>query len=261
MRLMVVMAGLVLLLIAASGSIYYTAVLRSNQLSAQATTQVSSTTTAQALRANSTATVQAAQATAIATANPEGIYDRVTSGNPVLNDPLNSDNAGQWPKYTSEDGSCSFSSGAYHVSTPRQNFANWCKSLSTNYSNFAYQVQMKVIEGDGGGIIFRVVASLKGYEFYLDRDGTYTLTLRKGSHSGDVQTLRTKPSSLIKTGLNETNLITVVANGSAIYLYVNRQYLTSLSESSYSSGQIGMLAESDQSPTEVAFNNAQVWNI
>jgi eukaryotic-like serine/threonine-protein kinase len=145
------------------------------------------------------------------------------------------------------------------VSETRQHLVYWCTNPSTNYSNFAYQVQTKVIESSGGGITFRVVAPYKGYEFYLNRDGTYTLTLRKGSQ--DPQNLLTKPSLLIKTGLNETHLITVVANGSSIYLYVNRQYLTSLSESSYSSGQIGVLARSYQSPTEVAFNNAQVWNI
>jgi hypothetical protein len=70
-------------------------------------------------------------------------------------------------------------------------------------------------------------------------------------------------STIIASGYNAAihadgnNLIAVVACGSQIDLYVNRQLIKSLSDSTFSGGQIGVLAFS----SEVAFSNAKVWKL
>ena len=97
-----------------------------------------------------------------------------------------------------------------------------------------------------------------GYSFYINQDGTYAFYLA-GPSAG--QYLRNGSSPFIKTGLNQTNLIAVVARGSTIYLYVNKQYITSLSDNTFSSGQIGVLVNENSLPTEVMFQNVQVWNV
>ena len=68
-------------------------------------------------------------------------------------------------------------------------------------------------------------------------------------------------SSAIKTGLKQSNLIAVVANGTNIKLYANEQLITSLNDTSFSHGAIGLVAEDDSNPTEVVFSNAKVWTI
>ncbi len=66
----------------------------------------------------------------------------------------------------------------------------------------------------------------------------------------------------VKTGLNQTNLIAIVADGSNIYLYMNHHYLNQTSDTTYQSGEIGVLAEnSTSSSAEVVFRNAQVWKL
>jgi len=55
------------------------------------------------------------------------------------------------------------------------------------------------------------------------------------------------------------NLIAVVAKGNSITLYVNGQNIGSVSDSTYSQGEIGVAADDVSNPTEVVFSNAKVW--
>jgi hypothetical protein len=123
---------------------------------------------------------------------------------------------------------------------------------------------MTIINGDGGGIFFRADAqSTKLYSFFVSADGIYALILYTGS--SDAQMLRnTTLSDAIKQGLNQTNLIAVSAIGNTITLYINHQQLVSVNDSTYSHGQIGLVAApygGSDNPTEVAFSNAKVWTL
>src|SRR6266487_4494659 len=132
---------------------------------------------------------------------------------------------------------------------------------TTNFSDFTYQIQMTIARGDNGGILFRFDDSNeKGYSFTIDQYGAYDLQLWRGK--GKRENLLNGSSSVIKTGLNQTNLIAIVADGSNIYLYMNHHYLNRASDTTYQSGEIGVLAEnSTSSSTEVVFSSAQVWKL
>ncbi len=136
---------------------------------------------------------------------------------------------------------------------------------SPNFSDFAYQVQMTIVKGDGGGIIFRE-DNARGNAYYFaigQQSGVWGYKLWKfsncNSNNCNVSELRSGSSAAIKTALNQSNLVTVVASGSTIDLYVNNQKIDSYSDSSYSQGQIGVAATDLKSPTEVVFSSAKVW--
>src|SRR5439155_12874088 len=115
-----------------------------------------------------------------------------------------------------------------------------------------------IVKGNSGGIIFRSdTTASKFYFFRMGQDGSYELDIQ-GDHN---QLLKNGTSSAINTGLNQSNLIAVVANGSTIDLYVNLRHINSVNDSTYTSGQIGVAAYSVGDPTEVAFNNAKVWGL
>jgi hypothetical protein len=62
--------------------------------------------------------------------------------------------------------------------------------------------------------------------------------------------------------LKQSNLLTVIARGSTIYLYVNQQYLTSISDNTSSSGEIGVFGENTGGGhVDVAFSKIQVWKL
>jgi eukaryotic-like serine/threonine-protein kinase len=183
----------------------------------------------------------------------------------TLDDPLSDNSQGHnWQEIDPALGTCTFTGGAYHVTAIANDSTNGCLA-SPNFSDFAYQVQVTILKGDGGGIIFREDnARGNGYYFAIGKqNGVWGYVLWKfnncTSNNCNVPELRSGSSAAINTGLNQSNLVAVVASGSTIDLYVNHQKIDSVSDNSYGSGQIGVAATYLKSPTEVVFSNAKMW--
>jgi hypothetical protein len=192
-----------------------------------------------------------------ATPSPQDQYNQITNSNPTFSDSLQSQDKYNW----SEDTECSFSGGTYHVRVPSTYFA-WCIEQSIDLSNFLYQVQITIVKGDYGGIIFREDYNLGiFYHFYIGQDGSYNLFLDQGIKGQQGELLQTGHSSAINTGINQSNLIAVLAIGNNLYLYINKQFVTTVRDSTSRSGLIGVIALPNTSPTEVVANNLQVWKL
>jgi serine/threonine protein kinase len=221
-------------------------------------TGTASEATATAVAATATATIAQATATAVA-ATATAYTKTVTPGSPALNDPLQSNSGNNWDVTNLPGGGgCAFTGGAYHASMPQKGYIAPCFAQATSFSNFTYQVQMTIVKGDQGGIACRANSNNGAfYYFHINQNGTYGLETYSGYNSTAVLKQGTSPA--IKTGLNQINLITVVANGNGLVLYVNKQQIASVNDGTYSNGQIGVIAESTQNPTEVVFKNAEVW--
>ncbi len=176
----------------------------------------------------------------------------------ALNDPLSNNSNGYfWNDGANATGSCTFAGGFYLVSTTLPAAIQPC-SPSPTFSNFAYEVQMTITQGDYGGVIFRADTDNSRYYYVLiGQDGSYRIGIGIGRSS--QQLLDNSTSTAIKTGLGQTNLIAVVANGNTITAYVNGQSLTTVNDSTYSQGQIGVAADDEGNPSEVVFQNARVW--
>lgn len=123
---------------------------------------------------------------------------------------------------------------------------------------------MMVAQGDAGGLIFRANTSGQSPAFYyfrINQDGTYYLFLYVDSTATNARTLAHGTATGFNTGLNQTNLISVVAKGSTLGLDVNKQQITSVTDSTFTSGQIGLAAEYINGSTEVVYTNAKVWQL
>jgi hypothetical protein len=122
---------------------------------------------------------------------------------------------------------------------------------------------MSIVKGEFGGMVFRADSSQsKYYSFFIDRSGNYTLVTSVDNTGNHNYVLRTGTSALIRTDLNQVNTLAVIARGSNIYLYINQQYITSASDSSYHAGQIGVFGGNvTQAPADVVFSRVQVWHL
>lgn len=251
----------VLLIILASFGVYFvqnTGKQNNNNANTQA---LNATGTAGAIAVTTQANNKNATATAINTSPypPPG-------ATLALNDPLSDNNLGyNWNESTTSTGSCSFTGGAYQVSSPITPDYHACAAQNTNFSNFAYEMDLTIIAGNCGAITFRGDISAKHYYFFrICQNGSYDLLVYEGSGYA-VQTLVNcdTPCSnpRIHSGLNQPNLLAVVANNNNIDLYVNHQLITRVIGNTYSQGQIGVAADNDNSPTEVIFSNAKVWTL
>jgi hypothetical protein len=186
-------------------------------------------------------------------------YTQVTSQKPLFTDPLNQ-NVNGWDTVTDAKRSCFLTNGVYHTrSLVPYNIAPCGNTKFTRLSNIAYQVRMTILRGNEGGIFFRLTVPSKmqliSYFFSLNSNGTYNLW----AANVHFKTLLHNTSAAIKSGLNQSNLLTVIAKGKLIALYINNQYVNSIVDDSASTGAIGLLAQSIADTTEVAFSNLTVW--
>ncbi|GCE27195.1 hypothetical protein KDA_26790 [Dictyobacter alpinus] len=280
---------IVTLLLLASGVslMYYAGIIHPTQLHNQATAtaqvlQNASRHTTATAHAHATATVRAdkadkkaaaivaAQATAqvkAAIAMQQNMYARSTSGKPAFSSPLffesGTDKEGEadWDIYPTKDGGgCAFTGNALHSSVFQANYYAPCIAHGLRIHNFALEIQMAILKGEEGGVIFRSNAHDKNfYSLRLKTDGIYALILTRDD--GHTTPLIYEKSPFIKKGNGQANIVTVIARASTIYLYINKHYMGSASDHTYSAGAIGVLAIDRQDGTDVAFNNLRLWKL
>jgi serine/threonine protein kinase len=232
-----------------------------NQTYQTATTSASTATATTVSKGGSAPAVSAQiTATAIAqTATATAYSNIMNAGTQALTDPLQDNSRNyNWDTITLPGGGgCTFTNGTYHSSMPQQGPFSLCFAQATNFANFTYEVKMQIIQGTVGGIIFRANNTDGSfYYFHLNRNGTYGLDIYSGNLP--TKTLIQGPASAFLTNIGQTNLVGVVANGNKIDLYVNMQYITTVYDSTYTSGQMGVVADAIDAPTEVAFSDAKV---
>lgn len=113
---------------------------------------------------------------------------------------------------------------------------------------------MTLLKGGGGGLVFR---SRNGanheYRFYMGPDYTDLCY-------GFANT-RFFMDTAIKALFNKIYTLTVVAKGSDILLYVNKQCINHVQDYSASSGKIGLMAYNFQGDTHVCYRNVKVWDL
>jgi hypothetical protein len=199
---------------------------------------------------------QALTPTPSPTHTPQSIYELATSRSPFIVNSLSNNSAlYPWREGTNKFGTCVFTEGAYHnIATPGSFHA--CSPRGVILRDFVFQVQMTILKGDAGGIVFRG-NSQGGYNFLIRQDGFYELS----QLSVDFTLIQGGLSSAIKVGLNQSNLIAIVAHGKTFDLFVNKHYITSVNDSTQSEGNIGTIAHAMSKPTEVEFRNAMVWTL
>ena len=180
---------------------------------------------------------------------------------PFLNDPLSHQDANEWDERTYNDGGCQFVGGIYEASGTLEGSRNYCvaNASTDSFTDFDYEVQMKVIEGDCGGLLFRIgsLPSLAAYSFEVCQDGTFNVAVY--SNDNPTYLINRSPNPAFQTGANQYTLA-ITAKRNNLTFYVNGQEVGNITNSTYTTGQIGMFAHAHTNyPTEVAFTNAQVW--
>src|SRR5581483_5080947 len=99
-----------------------------------------------------------------------------------------------------------------------------------------------------GGLLFRSDDSGTSYYlFSIESDGHYELSYRS---STGLKSLKRETSTAIQTGLNRPNLLTVIASGDRIALYINQHAIATITDTNRNSGFIGVFAQKSNQNTE-----------
>jgi len=181
----------------------------------------------------------------------------------VLQDPLVDNSRGyDWNELMTSTYACKFEAGVYHVIQTQYPYFTDCfaEHVGVHFSNFTFQVQMKIIQGDCGGIVFRADSTENQFYFFrVCQNKFYDLRRFVDNTNRTAQTLTSGFNAAIATGINATNLVAVVAQGSELDLYVNQQDVQGITDTAYSDGKIAVAASQNGNPTEVVFSNIMIW--
>jgi hypothetical protein len=220
------------------------------QSSANATATAQSNASATA-HANETATSIAQTATAVASTYP-------FSSHLLLSDPLSDNSKGSgWQT----DNLCKFQGNAYHATDTQTNTFTACSAVKTNFSNFTFEVEAVLNSGDGIGITFRGNADKSQfYRLAIYTDGSYGVYVYVDSTGTNSRQL-TNGNITPTPDLTNTNLISVVARGNTFTIYLNKTEVTTFTDSTYASGQIGVAVTNISHSADGVFSNLNVWGL
>lgn len=237
------------------GSLGLFTLLRTNQM----TTGNAANAVATLVQAKyATATIQARVAATVTATTAYNHYVQATSGTPGLDDPLSDNSKGnRWYEGTFSFGTCFFQGAAYHAIAKAGYYSAACTGF-VPLRDFAFQVQVAIVRGDGGGgIAFRLNAN-GAYLFEITPQGSYTL-FKNDFHRNTFIPLLTGSSTAIIKGLNQFNLVAAVTQGDTIELFINHHYVGYVQDATYSEGYVGIWALAARNPVEVVLRNAKVW--
>jgi hypothetical protein len=257
-RLVTTIIGVVVVCIILFGSgIFFV-----NQHNAQVTQQQHATATALA-QSHATATARAQQ-----NSNADPYVPGPSTL--VLNDPMHDNSKGYaWNETTVNAkggglGTCAFTNGAYHVSrTEKGSLICHSKTLAFNLSNLALEANLTINQGDYSGIAFRMDNTTeKGYVFVIGAGGDYVLdAFNFNADINHEYTVLSKGNSpAIKRGWHQANLAAIVANGSTISTYINHQPITSVQDTTYTQGAVGIYGYG-QSSFDVMTTGVRAWQL
>lgn len=206
-----------------------------------------------------TATVQATvttSPTATATPDAQQLYQQVTSQYPDFIDSLQNPTASRWAVFEKPTYGCEIKSDGLHLHIQDSGKYMDCTSDRGRFANFAFQVDMKILSGAGGGIVFREDSTAANlYYFHVYPDGGFHFYLS----TNHQLTTELDSGNIDKFNSSQTNTLTVIAQGSRIYLYVNQKILSQVHDATYVSGFLGVLASDNNAPAEVVYTNMKIW--
>ena len=179
-------------------------------------------------------------------------------GTLAINDPLRDNSNGYfWHEGTDADGSCTFTGDTYQLQSLLSNHLHACWE-AIDFNNFVFQVQLHIISGEFGGIIFRSDSiGSQYYYFRVNNSGSYGILVGKNNSATQSLASGTDTDSSFTSKLLIT--IAIVADGSTLTPYIDGMALPSITDSTYSQGYIGFAAEDEVNQTKVAFSNARLW--
>ena len=232
---------------------------------AQAVAAMTATAQAHATQTAIAAVTATASAKASATA---GVIQTATAGTPTYIDALNDPNntktqTAGWDGVDGNDSHCTFKSDGYHVTESVT--LHGCRESATSYANATVSVDMVIISGGSGGLFFRVnvnpLGAYAGYLFEIDSTGRYRIR-SSDNYTLDpnkqiLQDWTTSPA--LKTGYNVKNTLQVIMSGSTLLFYANGVFLTQVTDSTYTSGNVALSAFASGGSTEVVYSNIKIY--
>jgi len=189
--------------------------------------------------------------------------NNATKGKLLYEENFSSSKGSIWGGDLSANFSYYFDNGKYHLNVNKMNLLKEV-SFGQNYNNSILEVEATQESSPNDniyGVMVRKVDWNNYYLFVISGDGYYSMA-KLQNNSWTPESWNWKKSSAIHTG-NATNLIRVESDGDKFSFYVNNIEVDNYTDSSFSSGMIGLTTGTLYSPgaVTIGFDNLRIWEI
>lgn len=182
--------------------------------------------------------------------------DSTPTGGVLFSDNFNQDR-GDWEVYSDENGEVFYEGGWLHVINYTTAPIDTVTLLDGNYSDFILEVDTKLVDGTDDnwhGIVCRFQDVSNYYAFAISADGYYLIAKFVDDIVTDLEPIT--PSEHINQGWDTVNSVIIECNGNRLTLSVNGHTLGSVTDSTFSSGAIGLTCTSWAGTlSEITFDN------
>lgn len=178
----------------------------------------------------------------------------------VLDDPLTASQHGaDW----STSAGCIFRADDYEQISTGLGYCAYGDSATaaTVFGDLYYSVDLSIHQGNQAGIIVRNQHN-NYYYFSVTTGGAYALSIHQASNGGQDTTISRGNSTAIRQGQNQWNILTLIARGNSLALFINSKYVGTTTDATYNQGIVGV-ALNGPGPQNVSgdafYKNAVVW--
>jgi hypothetical protein len=173
-----------------------------------------------------------------------------------------SNNQNGWLQGANEGANYLISDGRYVISRRRGNYENWANA-NRNFSDAVLSVDALLISGDpsqtGSLVIWRYVNVKNNYSLRITGDGQASIVM---TNKGEWKLLYGPTFSKSINKVQQINKITIAFSGGTSLIYINDKHITSITDSAFLVGDIGLGAFSGEtSAVKVSFDNLVVYSI
>jgi len=185
----------------------------------------------------------------------------VDGGNDVLFKDDFSKTGSGWDRYDDDGSVTDYADGGYRILVGKENWYNWANP----YKNFTdVQVEVDVTkqanpDGDAG-IICRYVDVSNFYFLRITTDGYYAISKLVDGSETTLGAGEYTATDAVNTGVGAVNHVRADCVGSTLTLYVNGEKLEQVTDSTFDSGDVGLLGGSfETGGVDLLFDNFIVY--
>jgi hypothetical protein len=185
-----------------------------------------------------------------------------TAREPIYQDDFE-DPASGWDVYTEDNFWAGYADGEYRLGVYQDNYTTWGNpDAEGGFTDFEVEVDARQVEGpldNNYGLLVRHQPDDDNfYWFQISSDGYYSVDLMR---TGEWVTLvGWEASDAIDQGVGAVNRLRVVCDGNRFTFYVNDTFLTEVTDSAFSAGNVGLaIGAFDESGVVVHFDNLKVY--
>jgi hypothetical protein len=179
----------------------------------------------------------------------------------LFRDDFSDTNSG-WDHYSDTDGTTDYENGVYRINVNVTQQDYWANP-GKNFTDVRVEVDATKVGGPDDndiGLLCRYKSVDDFYFFIVTSDGYYGIGKTVGGEMQMIGQESMDTSEEINLGL-DTNHIRADCIGSQLSLYVNGTLLTTVTDSDFASGDVGLMAGTyDTAGTDIHFDNFVVYD-